>query len=154
MRQIIQEEVETGDNILVVDYQNHLHGLDTAEFLADLGKKVELITESVYAGGMVDFHTIWVTYTRVISKNVKITTLSAVKEIVGRNVIIYNVLNNTEKTIGEFDTVVFCTDGRANDSLYRSLKGKVKELYMVGQCVSPRRLLDSIHDGARVARAI
>ena len=52
------------------------------------------------------------------------------------------------------DSIVFCTDGRADDALYRSLKGKVKELYEVGQCVSPRRLLDSIHDGARIGRKL
>jgi hypothetical protein len=64
------------------------------------------------------------------------------------------VLTNAESLIEEVDSIVFCTDGRADDALYRSLKGKVKELYEVGQCLSPRRLLDSIHDGARIGRKL
>jgi len=154
MRQVIQEEVEVGENVVVVDYQNHIQGLDTADFLAERGKKVELLTESVYAGGMVDYHTIWVTYTRVLSKGVIITPLTGVKEIRGDTVVTYNTLTNVENEIKGVDTVVFCTDGRAEDSLYRSLKGKVKELYEVGQCLSPRRMLDSVYDGNRVGRKL
>jgi thioredoxin reductase len=154
MRQVLQEEVEVGQNVVIVDYQNHIYGLDTADFLADRNKKVELLTESVYAGGMVDYHTIWSAYTNVLSKGVVITPLTGVKEIRGKTVVAYNVLTNAERLIEEVDSIVFCTDGRADDALYRSLKGKVKELYEVGQCVSPRRLLDSIHDGARIGRKL
>jgi 2,4-dienoyl-CoA reductase-like NADH-dependent reductase (Old Yellow Enzyme family) len=154
MRQVLQEEVEVGQNVIIVDYQNHIYGLDMADFLADRGKKVELLTESVYAGGMVDYHTIWSAYTNVLSKGVVITPLTGLKEIQGKTIVVYNVLTNAERLIEGIDTVVFCTDGRADDALYRSLKGKVKELYEVGQCVSPRRLLDSIHDGARIGRKL
>lgn len=154
MRQVLQEEVEVGQNVIVVDYQNHIYGLDTADFLADRGKKVELLTESIYAGGMVDYHTIWAAHTNVLSKGVVITPLTGVKEIRGKTVVVYNVLTNAERLIEEVDSIVFCTDGRADDALYRSLKGKVKELYEVGQCLSPRRLLDSIHDGARIGRKL
>jgi len=154
MRQVLQEEVEVGENVVVVDYQNHILGLDTADFLAERGKKVELLTESVYAGGMVDYHTIWVTYTRVLSKGVIITPLTGVQEFRGDTVVTYNTLTNVENEIKGVDTVVFCTDGRAEDSLYRSLKGKVKELYEVGQCLSPRRMLDSVYDGNRVGRKL
>ncbi len=143
-----------GENVLVVDYQNHILGLDVADFLAERGKKVELLTESVYAGGMVDDHTIWTTYTRVVSKGVVLTPLTGVKEIRGDTVVTYNTLTNAEGEIKGVDTVVFCTDGRAEDSLYRALKGKVKELYEVGQCVSPRRMLDSVYDGNRVGREL
>jgi hypothetical protein len=59
-----------------------------------------------------------------------------------------------EKELEGVDTVIFCTHGRANDWLYGALKGKVKELYQVGQCVSPRELLDSVHDGAFVGRQL
>jgi len=154
MRQVLLEEIEVGQNVLVVDYENHLYGLDTADFLADKGKKVELINESIYAGGGVDYHTIWVTYARVLSKGVILTPLTGVKEIRDKTVVVYNVLTNAERQIEGIDTLVVCTDGRADDSLYRSLKGKVKELHLVGQALSPRRMLDSAHDGARVGRRL
>jgi len=154
MRQVLQEEVEVGQNVLVVDYQNHLYGLDVADFLAERGKKVELITESVYAGGMVDYHTIWTAYTRVLRKEVVITPLTGIKEIRGKTVVVYNLLTNAERQIEGIDTTIFCTDGRADDSLYYALKGQVKELYLVGQALSPRKMLDSIADAYVTARAL
>lgn len=151
MRQVLREEVNPGENVVVVDYQNHLYGLEAADFLAERGKKVELVTESLYAGGMVDYHTIWVAYTRVLDKGVVVTPLTRIREVRGRTVVVYNVLTNGERLIDGVDSVIFCTDARANDRLYRDLKGKVKDLHLVGQALSPRRLLDSVADGFTAA---
>lgn len=59
-----------------------------------------------------------------------------------------------KRQIEGVDSIVFCHDGMPDDRLYRSLKGKVKELYEVGQCVSPRKLLDSVYDAAVVGRLV
>ena len=154
MRQVLQGEVEVGQNVIIADLQRHIYGLDVADFLAEKGKKVELLTEAIHAGMDVDFSTLETIYFRLLSKGVVITPLTGVKEIRGNTVVAYNVLTKTERLIEGVDTVVFCTDGRADDTLYRSLKRQVKELYEVGQCVSPRKLLDSVYDGALVGRAI
>jgi len=156
MRQVLQDEVEVGQNVVVVDCQSHIYGLDTADFLADRGKKVELLTEDAYAGAdtKADVHTEWAIYARVLSKGVIITPLTRVKEIKDNTVVTSNVITGMERQIEGISTAVFVTDGRANDSLYRSLKGKVKELYQVGQCVSPRKMLDSVYDGAVVGRKL
>jgi hypothetical protein len=154
MRQVLQDEVEVGQNVLIVDCQRHIYGLDTADFLADRSKKIELITEDAFAGGRVDCDTLWLAYTRVLSKGVVITPLTRAKEVRSSTIIVVNALTGVEGEINGIDTVVFTTDGRANDSLYRTLKGKVKELYEVGQCVSPRPLLDSVYDGALIGRKL
>jgi len=119
----VKVEVEVGENVVIADYENHLYGMDVAETIADKCKKVELLNESIFVGGMVDYHTINTIYTSVLSKGVIITPLTAIKELQG-------------------------------DSLYRALRGKVKELYRAGQCVSPRKMLDSIADGYRVGSVI
>jgi len=154
MRQILLDEVEAGQNVVVADLDYHIYGMDTADFLAERGRKVELLTEKIYAGTRLDWHTLRTIYTRLLSNGVVITPLAKAKEIRGTTVVVQNVLTGNEKLIEGIDTVVFCTHGKANDTLYRALKGKVKELYAVGQCVSPRWLPDSTADGARAARAI
>jgi len=154
MRQILRDEVEVGENIIIADYENHLYGLDTAEFLAHKGKKVELLNESIYVGGMADYHSLNTMYTSALSKGVTITPLTAIKEIRGNTVIVYNLLTNAERQIEGIDAIVVCTDGKGDDSLYRALRGKVKELHRAGQCVSPRKMLDSIADGYRVGRMV
>lgn len=154
MRQVLQEQVEVGQNVIVADCQLHIYGMDVADFLADKGKKVELLTQAIFAGGQLDWSTLQTLYTMLLSKGVTITPLTKVKEIRGNTVIAYNELTGAERQIEGIDTVVFCTDGKADDSLYRFLKGKVRELYEVGQCVSPRKLLDSVYDAALVGRTL
>jgi 2,4-dienoyl-CoA reductase-like NADH-dependent reductase (Old Yellow Enzyme family)/thioredoxin reductase len=154
MRQVLLDEVEVGQNVLVADYQNHMYGLDMADFLAERGRKVELITDTPYAGSEADALTVEMAYFSVLSKGVVITPLTSIKEIRGKTVVVYNVITNAERQIEGVDTVVVCADERTNDTLYYALKGKVKELYLVGQALSPRRLLDSIADAYVMAKAL
>lgn len=154
MKQVLKGESEVGQNVLIVALQNHMHGLQMADFLTEDGRQVEVVTSAIFAGDRLDAHTLADVYRRLLEKNVVFTPLSEVTEIHGNRVTIANVLTEMEKEITGIDSVVFCTPGRPNDALYRALKGKVKELYQVGQCVSPRELLDSIHDGAFVGRQI
>ena len=153
-RQVLLEDVEVGQNVLIVDCQNHLYALDVADFLAERGKKVEIITETAYAGSEAYILTVEMAYFSALSKGVVITPLTSIKEIKGKTVITYNVLTSAEKQIEGIDTVVVCADERTNDALYYSLKGQVKELHLVGQALSPRRLLDSIADAYVAARAL
>ena len=43
---------------------------------------------------------------------------------------------------------------RSTDALYRALKGKVRALHAIGDCVAPRGVHQAILEGTRVARAI
>jgi 2,4-dienoyl-CoA reductase-like NADH-dependent reductase (Old Yellow Enzyme family)/thioredoxin reductase len=153
-RQVLLDEVEVGQNVLVVDYQNHMYGLDVADFLVGRGKKVELITDTVCAGSEADAPTVELAYFSTLSKGVVITPLTGIKEIRGQTVVAYHVITNAERQIEGIDTVVVCADEKTNDALYYALKGQVKELYLVGQALSPRRLLDSIADAYVTARAL
>lgn len=149
-REILEGTVSPGESVLLVAYENHSVALTTADFLADRGKHVELITESLYAGPQLDVSTSETIHTRLLMKGVTLTPLTSLKEIRGKNPVVCNVLTGVERQVENIDTVVIAAEGRPNDELYRALEGKVETLFMVGQCVSPRRLLDSILDGARV----
>ncbi|MGH7319235.1 MAG: FAD-dependent oxidoreductase [Candidatus Rokuibacteriota bacterium] len=52
------------------------------------------------------------------------------------------------------DTVVLAYGGRAVDGLYRVLKGKVPELWLVGDAMAPRLLHDAVLEGTRAARQV
>jgi mycofactocin system FadH/OYE family oxidoreductase 2 len=154
VRDVLEEKVEVGENVVLVAGEHHMQGLSTADFLAEKGKKLEILTDAIYAGAQVDSSTIEVIYMRLLSNGVIITPLTRVREIHGNTVIVFNVLTNNERIIKDVNTVVVSMGGRSDDTIYRSLRGKVKELYAVGHCLSPRRLHDSILDGARVGRML
>jgi hypothetical protein len=53
-----------------------------------------------------------------------------------------------------FDTIVLAAGNESVDQLYFALKGKVKELYRVGDCVAPRKTDMAIVEGHRVGRQL
>ncbi|MBW1803209.1 MAG: FAD-dependent oxidoreductase, partial [Deltaproteobacteria bacterium] len=48
---VLNGEVETGDRVLLIDLDGHHQATGTAEFMADQGKKVHMITPSLFVGG-------------------------------------------------------------------------------------------------------
>ena len=64
------------------------------------------------------------------------------------------IITDAEKRIEGVDTLVVAFGSKPSDELYSALKGKVKELHRVGQCIAHRTMLHSIWDGTRVGRAL
>jgi thioredoxin reductase len=153
-REVLQERVEVGHSVLVVAEEHHIQALSVADFLSDRGARVEVLTEAVYAGSQLDSGNLTAIYTRLLTKGVVITPLTKIKEIRESTVTVFNVLSKAEVEIKGVDTVVIASLGKADDALYRSLKGEVAEIYAVGDCLAPRKLRDSIWDGARVGRLL
>jgi len=151
---VLQDKVEVGQKVVIVANEHHSKALTVADFLADRGKQVEILTDALYAGAQLDRSTLEAIYPRLLKKGVVITPLAGVREIKDSTVVVYNILSGVERSIEGVDTVITAAEPRADGALYRSLKGKVEELYAVGQCLAPRRLLDSIADGTRVGRII
>jgi pyruvate/2-oxoglutarate dehydrogenase complex dihydrolipoamide dehydrogenase (E3) component len=54
----------------------------------------------------------------------------------------------------EADTIVPAFPLKPNTELYESLKGKIKEVYAVGDCNDPLLIADAIGTGMQVARTI
>jgi hypothetical protein len=78
----------------------------------------------------------------------------AVLEIQGTLVKGLNVYSNELIDFDGYDTVVLAAGNIADDSLYFELKGKVDQLYRVGDCVAPRKTDMAIIEGHRIGRAI
>jgi pyruvate/2-oxoglutarate dehydrogenase complex dihydrolipoamide dehydrogenase (E3) component len=154
VRDVLEGKVEVGNNVVILAYEDHNHALSTADYLAERGKKVEILVGTLYAGAQMDLLTLSASYASVLSKGVVLTPLIEATEIRGNTVIACNVISNIERRIEGVDTVVMSTLGRADNALYKSLKGKVKELHAAGHCMAPRMLADSVLDGAVLARHI
>lgn len=153
-RSVLQGRVEVGQNVVVVAGEHNMEALSTADFLAERGKKVQIITEFFYAGAEAPFGIVQAVYARLCSKGITIMTLTAVKEIQGSTVTIRNVFSDVESRIEGVDTVVAAMGGKPDDALYHLLKGKVKELHRVGDCIQPRLIPQIALDGAQIGRIL
>jgi mycofactocin system FadH/OYE family oxidoreductase 2 len=152
---ILKGEVETGEKVVLIDIEGHHKGTSTAEFLADMGKRVHVLTPSLFIGGKLGpLQDLFLMRQRLIKKGVTFTPDIAVLEIQGTTIKGLNVYSNALIDFEGYDTVVLAAGNCVEDSLYFALKGKVKELYRIGDCVAPRKIDMAIVEGNRVGRQL
>ncbi len=153
--QVLTEEVETGKKVLLIDNDGHHQATGTAEFLADRGRSVHIITSSLFTGGNLGpLQDLFLTRKRLAEKGVTFTPDIAVLEIQGLVVKGLHVYSNQMVDFTGYDTIVVAAGNRSCDQLYFELKGKVKELYRIGDCVAPRKTDMAIVDGHRAGRQV
>jgi len=153
--QTLLGEAELGQDILFIDYDGHHQATATAEFLADRGKKVHILCSSLYVGtDLGPTQDLYLTRQNLLQKGVTFTPDFAVMEIKGMEVHGFNVYSNEWKTHRGYDSIVLAMGNRVEDRLYHELKGRVKELYRIGDCVAPRKIDMAIWEGDKVGRMI
>jgi N,N-dimethylglycine/sarcosine dehydrogenase len=153
-RDVLSGEAKVGANVVVVDDVHTQQALSTAELLLEQGKRVEVISPLFYVGQDIGVTSIAPLYRRLFTAGVVLTPGTELRAVEGSAVIVANVHSGAERRIEGVDTVVLAAGSRSTDSLYRALKGRVSELYAVGDCVAPRGVHQAILDATRVARAI
>jgi mycofactocin system FadH/OYE family oxidoreductase 2 len=153
--QVLTGEADLGKKVLFIDYDGHHQATATAEFLADKGKEVYMLTSSLFVGNdLGPVQDLYLTRQRLLQKGVTFTPDFAVMEINGLEVNGFNVYSNEWQTFSGYDSLVLAMGNRVEDGLYGALKDKVKELYRIGDCVAPRKIDMAIHEGDKVGRMI
>ena len=154
-QQVLKGEVETGQNVLLIDLDGHHQATGTAEFLADRGKAVHVITPALFVGGQLGpLQDLFLTRQRLAKKGVTSTPDIAVLEIQGTLAKGLNVYSNEMIDFNGYDTIVLAAGNVSQGQIYFDLKGKVKELYRIGDCVAPRKTDMAIVEGNRVGRLL
>jgi mycofactocin system FadH/OYE family oxidoreductase 2 len=153
-RDVLSGQAQAGKRVVLISTDRGMEGLTTADFLSDRGSEVEVLVPHAFMGFQVEPITLVLVLMRLDAKGVTVTASADVKGVEGNNVVVANAFTGRKRTIEGIDTVVVARGSRADDALYKELKGKVSELYAVGQCLAPRKLLDSTLDGLRVGRMV
>ena len=153
-RDVLLERVPVGDKVVLVDDVHTQQALSTAEYLLDQGKRVEVISRLFYPGQDIGITSIVPLYTRLFSKGVTLTPHTELRAVEGSTVVVANVYSGAERRIEGVDTVVLAMGSRSTDHLYRALKGRVQDLYPVGDCLAPRGVHHALLEATRAARAI
>jgi mycofactocin system FadH/OYE family oxidoreductase 2 len=154
-QQVLKGEVETGQKVLFIDLDGHHQGTGTAEFLADQGKKVHVLVPALFQGAQLGpLQDLFLARQRLAKKGVTCTPDIAVLEIQGTVAKGLNVYSNEMIDFEGYDTIVLAAGNVSDDALYLALKGKVKELYRIGDCVAPRKTDMAIVEGHRVGRKL
>jgi mycofactocin system FadH/OYE family oxidoreductase 2 len=155
-----------GQKVLLIDYDGHHQATATAEFLAELGKTVHIVTSSLFVGAELGpSQDLYLSRQRLLQKGVTFTPDFAVMEIkhpeTGMEVHGFNVYSNLWDVFSGYDSIVTVMGNDAEEGLYFALKSqpsgsaaKVAELYRVGDCVAPRKVDMAIHEGYMAGKLV
>jgi len=137
----------------VVIIGGSLHGCELAEFLTLRGRQVTIVdTAERFGQGMVD---VIMAYLFQWFNKMGVKLIGRVKryvEINSEGLVFINEKGAEEMLPA--DTVIPALPLTPDLKLYESLKGKVKELYAIGDCKEPQLIADAVSQGMETARAI
>ena len=156
-REVMERTVAVGENVVVIDTQGLRPACDTANFLAQGGHRVEIVTGLPYVGSEIQAGVWQLLYEELLRRGVRMSPFTGVRAITESSVETYHTVHasvSTARLIEGVDTVVLASGGKADDRLYEELRGRVPELHAIGDCLQPRDVEAAVYDGHRVALAI
>ena len=135
--------------MLVVDTLGRAEAPTVAELIADMGRKVEIVTGLSHVGCEMPIPAWHNLMERLLQKNVTLTPFTGVWEIEDGSVDVYNVISWQPRTMEGIDTVVFASGGVPEDALGTALADAVAEVHVIGDCYQPRDIEVAVVDGHR-----
>jgi 2,4-dienoyl-CoA reductase-like NADH-dependent reductase (Old Yellow Enzyme family)/thioredoxin reductase len=127
-------------------------GCEIAELVAGKGKRVSVVEMLKDIAVDVPSRARLLLLERLAELRVEVQTNLKVVEVTREGVVAED--RDWNRHVIPADTVVFALGSRANNKLVGSLRGRVPELYLVGDCARPRKIFEAIHEGSHVARQI
>ena len=147
--EVLTGQKEVGETIIVIG--GGLVGCETAEFLAQQGKKVAIIEMLARIGNDIVATNRPFFLARLRKAGIRMDANVKVEEITNKGV---RVSRNGISDFLDGDTVVLAVGFEADRELAEELKGKVAALYSVGDCVQPHGIKEAIEEGFCVGREI
>ena len=146
---VLTGKAQVGQRVLVVG--GGLVGLETAEFLAAQSKAVILV-EMLPEVGMDIFPLIRPAIIQKVKEAGVVMYVNSQPQDITEEGVGVNIAGTTE--VINVDSVVLAVGRESDKALGKQLRGKVPELHIIGDSVSPRRIRDAVHEGHRVGRTL
>ncbi len=147
---VLHSRYRAGERVVVIG--GGLVGCETAEFLVADGKKVTILEMLPRMGADIGVTVRWGFLNLLRRAGVRMETKAQVVEITDKGVKVRR--EGDKDDFFEADTVVVAVGMKANREVADSLQGKVDELYLVGDCVEPRRITQAIREGFDVGMKV
>lgn len=141
---------EAGKSVVVVG--GGLIGCETALYLAQKGKKLTIV--EMLDGVMLDMYSANRMHLLKLlaDANVSILTETKCLEIRDNGITIADKYG--KRSTLEADTAVLAVGLKSTEGLLEALKDKIPEVYAIGDCVEPRKVINAIWEGFRTARLV
>jgi len=130
-------------------------GMGVAEWLADHGWRVEVVTADMFVGQRLTATqelTPW--HQRAAAKGIAFHPMVEAETVAGRRVTGVDPFGRTPIEIEDVDLVVDAVHEVPDEDLYFALKHAGQRVFRVGDCVAPRAIGHAILEGYRAGREV
>jgi 2,4-dienoyl-CoA reductase (NADPH2) len=128
------------------------HAISAAEYLAERGVDVDLLTSARSVGLEIPHESIAGVHQRLRGNGVRFRPFARVTSVQGDTVSFDDSVTGEPGQLGA-DLVVVRTQMHVNDALARDLQGRVPGLAVIGDCAAPRRMTHAVLEANLVLRA-
>ena len=149
----LRDEARGAGRAVVVDITGHWESVGTAEYLANRGFEVWIVTESDVAGASLEEASRHLFYERAVEKGMHILTAAVVQSNEGGTVLVRQQLTGEVVELTDVEMLVPALGRRTEDSLYEAWKGSRADIriYRIGDSVAPRLLRANIAEAYEFA---
>ncbi len=137
----------------VIDDDNTMEGITTADYMAAGGAEVEIVTAGLAVGWRLDPANLAAVSRSAIAHGVRFRPYHAVERVEGGALVLTNVYTSQEMRI-EAPGLVVTTQRFGDDRLWRELRDRVPRLHAAGDCMTPRRVEHAVLEAHTIARAL
>lgn len=150
----LQHPERLGQRVAFIEGDGNWQAVATAEHLADLGKRVTLISAQAGFGARITIYSLLAVRHRFREKGIRLLLLRTPRALQGTTLILEELSLGEDERLEGVDSVVAALGGVAQDGLYHELRGRVPELRLVGDAVAPRTALEAIYEGHEAGRCV
>lgn len=153
---VLERTVPTPRRVLLMDGDGHFKAASTAEFLADSGAEVHVVTKALGVGLGIPSASRALLVERLKKKRIVFHPEQRLVRLGSGSAVIEDIHTCESTTIPEIDLVVVATFNAPSTGLLEELSRdkRFTQVVAIGDCLAPRRALDAIRDGHHAGRAI
>ncbi len=144
---VLSGKVSVGERVLVIG--GELVGCETAEFLANRGKKVTVLRR----GRLLATNEVRSVRERLLARldSLGVATFTGVTyHEISKGGLRLTTADGNSRTILA-DSIVLAAGSRPNTELLEAFRGKAPIIHLIGDCVRPRNIMEAVADGHRIA---
>lgn len=154
VRRALADPHALGKRVLILDETGEYLPIGLADLLSGAGVEVEIVTRKASVGEEVigAFDAPFV-YPRLTANGVRMSPQHFVERIDGPSVEIYGIWGGARRSV-DVDTLVLSMYRTPRDELAHELRGRVEDVHVIGDALSPRRTIEAVYEGEKTGREL
>ncbi|HAE86021.1 MAG TPA: hypothetical protein DCG78_05890 [Anaerolineaceae bacterium] len=143
------------NSILVLDNDSTTEGASIIELILKQGAHTHWVTPAFFNGQNITPPILLDYFKRLAGHpDLKAHAMEVPTEIKDGKATLFNIYMGTQEEIDDIDAVVEVGIKKANNELYEALKGKVGQLFIIGDAAAPRDIASALEDAVGLSKLV